>query len=336
MQMSIKLINTFPFNLVIGEGGLIYLNTLIKHAGEEIRDKKITHIYSSYRPFADHYAAYKLKKRNPDVVWIADFRDLIIDPHYNHIFFKDSHHAFFKRMFSRADFLTTVSDGLAEKLKKYNPEVLTIRNGIKNVPDRLVENHCKYFKIAYTGSMFLDKRNAEPLFVAIRDLINKKMMVEDHVRIIYAGKDSHIWQDLASRLQLDNILVDKGIISGPEATAIQKEACINVLLTISSKELQGVLTGKMIEYFESGSPVLAIIVGQNDPELKFIFNEIEIGDSFSDQPADLPAITDFIYREYIHWKNTGTNRKPVNLKMLKDKYSVEATMKPLLDRIVKK
>ncbi len=331
--MGIRLINTFPFNLVIGEGGLIYLNTLIKNAGREIKVNRITHIYSSYRPFADHYAAYKLKKRNPELVWIADFRDLIIDPHYNHIFFKSGHHRFFRRIFSRADFLTTVSDGLAKKLQRYNPNVLTIRNGIKNVPQHIAESHCKYFKIAYTGSMFLDKRNAEPLFVAIRDLINKKMMVEDHVRIIYAGKDSHIWQSLASQLQLDNILVDKGIISGQESTAIQKEACINLLLTISSKELQGVLTGKMIEYFESGSPVLAIIVGQNDPELKFIFNEIEIGDSFSDQPADLPAITDFIYKEYIRWKNTGTNRKPVNLKTLKEKYSIEATMKPLLERI---
>ncbi len=334
MQMGIKFINTFPFNLVIGEGGVIYLNTLIRNAAKEIADQKITHIYSSYRPFADHYAAYKLKKRFPHIIWIADFRDLIIDPHYNHIFFKNRHHRYFKRMFSRADFLTTVSDGLAKKLKRYHDEVLTVRNGINHVPDQFPETHCKYFKIAYTGSMFLDKRNAEPLFVAIRQLIGKKLMTEDHVRIIYAGKDSHVWQELASRLQLDNVLVDKGILTPNETASIQKEACINVLLTISSKELQGVLTGKMIEYFESGSPVLGIIVGQNDPELKSIFTEIEIGDTFSDQEVDLPAITDFIYKEYIHWKNTGKNRKPVNLKILKEKYSVEATMKPLLDKII--
>ncbi len=333
MQMGIRLINTFPLNLVIGEGGLIYLNTLIKNAGKAIKENNITHIYSSYRPFADHYAAYKLKKRNPELVWIADFRDLIIDPHYNHIFFKSGHHRFFKRVFSRADVLTTVSDGLAKKLQRYNPDVLTIRNGIKNVPDHIAESHSKYFKIAYTGSMFLDKRNAEPLFVAVRDLINRKMIIEDHIRIVYAGKDSRIWQALASRFHLDTILVDKGIVSGQEATLLQKEACINILLTISSKELQGVLTGKMIEYFESGSPVLAIIVGQNDPELKFIFNEIEIGDSFTDQPEDVSGISDFIYKEFIHWKITGTNRKPVNLKTLKEKYSVEATMRPLLEKI---
>ncbi|MDQ3016373.1 MAG: hypothetical protein M3R25_06625 [Bacteroidota bacterium] len=333
VQMGIKLINTFPFNLIIGEGGLIYYKNLLRKGRKEIEEQKITHLYSSYRPFADHYAAYKLKKQFPHLIWIADFRDLIIDPHYNHIFFKSGHHLFFKRVFRKANYLTTVSDGLARQLERYNSDVITLRNGIKNVPDQIEPTHCKYFKIAYTGSMFLDKRNAEPLFAAIRELINQHLMSEDYVRIIYAGKDSDIWQKLASKFELDAILVDKGIVSDKEATLIQREACINVLLTISSDKLEGVLTGKMIEYFESGSPVLGIVVGRNDSELSNILKELEIGKSFSDQDIDHSAIKDFIYKEYQYYKTTGMNRKPVNIDVLKSKYSSEAVMRNFLEKI---
>lgn len=330
MQYLIKLINTFPVNIMLGEGGLFYFLSLVRKGHRSIKTNKVTHLYSSFRPFADHYAAYILKKRHPHVVWIADFRDLIIDPHYRHILYQDSQQAFFKRIFKKADFITTVSDGLAHHLKEYNPNVITLRNGIKEIPHQIHPVHCKYFKIAYTGSMFLDKRNAEPLFVAVSELINQKFIEAEDVRIIYAGKDSQKWYDLAKKYELESLLTDKGIVETKEVTNIQKNACINVLLSIASDLLHGVLTGKMIEYFEAGSPVLGIIVNKNDPELNSILHELNIGDSFSDNPYDQDGIRQFIFTEYLEWKKTGMNRKPVDIALLKERYSIEKTMQPLL------
>ena len=331
MQYLIKLINTFPVNIMLGEGGIFYYLSLVRKGYRSIKTNKITHLYSSFRPFADHYAAYILKKRHPHIVWIADFRDLIIDPHYRHILYQDSQQAFFKRIFKRADVITTVSDGLANHLKEYNNNVITLRNGIKKIPQQINPVHCKYFKIAYTGSMFLDKRNAEPLFKGLSELIGQKFIKEEDVRIIYAGKDSQYWIDMARKYELDSILVDKGIVTAKEVVDIQKNACINVLLSIASDLLYGVLTGKMIEYFEAGSPVLGIIVNTNDPELNSLLEELEIGESYSDNPGDHSAISQFIFNEYLEWKRTGMNRKPVNMHVLREKYSTEQTMKPLLD-----
>src|SRR6187431_2141305 len=104
-QWVIRLINTFPVNIIAGEGGLIYFINLLAEGKRAIKQDGITHLYSSYRPFADHYAAWWLKKRYPELIWIADFRDLIIDPHYNHVLFSEKHDAFFKNMFSSADIL---------------------------------------------------------------------------------------------------------------------------------------------------------------------------------------------------------------------------------------
>ncbi len=328
-QWMIRLINSFPFNIVAGEGGLIYFYNLLRKGSKSIREEHITHLYSSYRPFADHYAAFLLKKKHPHIFWIADFRDLIIDPHYNHILFAGNHQTFFSKIFRKADLLTTVSDGLATQLLAYNQNVITLRNGIEGDISQPQPVPASRFTFAYTGSMFLDKRNVEPLFQGLQELLQDAAIDGGDISIIYAGKDGHFWKQVAEKYRLESLLDDRGIVSTDEAQQIQHDACINVLLTVSSDQLQGVLTGKMIEYFQSGSPVLGIVVGQNDPELQSILAELEIGTSFSDQPSDLEHLKSFILREYLHWKDTGMNRKPVNTDILKRKYSMDAVMTPL-------
>ena len=312
---------------------MIYFIQLLREGRKAIKTEGITHLYSSYRPFADHYAAYWLKTKYPHVYWIADFRDLIIDPHYGHILFAESHQPFFKKIFSSADLLTTVSDGLATHLVAYNPNVLTLRNGIEGDIKQSPPLASPLFTIAYTGSMFLDKRNAEPLFLALQGLFQDAKLDAEHIRIIYAGKDKGYWNKLAAEFRFESILENKGIVTTDEADVIQQEACINLLLTISSDQLQGVLTGKMIEYFASGSPVLGIVVGQNDPELQSILHELEIGECFSEMADDVEAIKAFILHEYRLWKSTGMNRKPVNMDVLRNKYSTDAVMKPLMERL---
>ncbi len=332
-QWFIRLINSFPFNIVAGEGGLIYFYNLLRKGSKAIRTEQITHLYSSYRPFADHYAAYLLKKKYPEVFWVADFRDLIIDPHYNHILFAGNHHTFFKKIFSRADLLTTVSDGLAIHLRAYNENVITLRNGIEGDTPEPQPVQSSSFSIAYTGSMFLDKRNAEPLFIALQQLLQETKIEGGDIRIIYAGKDGDYWKRIAANYRFESLLEDRGIVTNEEAKAIQYAACINLLLTVSSAQLQGVLTGKMIEYFEAGSPVLGIVVGQNDQELQSMLQELEIGDTFSDKDEDLDGIKAFIFHEYKQWKNTGMNRKPVNREILRKNYAMDVVMKPLMDSI---
>ncbi len=333
-QRYIKLINTFPFNLIIGEGGPLYFINIIIRGNNAIRKHKITHLYSSFRPFTDHFAAYILKIRHPQVFWIADFRDLMFDPYFNNLYFKNFHLQLFKRIFKKANLLTTVSDGLAQHLMMYNQNVITLKNGIFNIPIDQSPVYCPSFTIAYTGSMYLDKKNARPLFVALKELIDEGNLQKEKVNIIYAGKDSFYWNEMAESFDLFSILDIRGNLSSDEAMMIQKNACINLLLSISSDELTGILTGKMIEYFEAGSPVLAIVTNQIDPELENSLHELQIGKSFSDRESDLPGIKKFIYNEYKQWLNTGTNRKPVDLTILKDKYSVTETMKPLFDIIL--
>jgi hypothetical protein len=259
----------------------------------------------------------------------------MIDPHFNRIYFPKLHHWFFKKLFSQANLLTTVSDGLAKQLKRYNPKSIALRNGIEDSMQPILPTPILHFSIVYTGSMYLGLRNPEPVFLALSTLIQEFKIAQSDLHIIYAGKDAASWKELATRYHLESIFMDKGIIAEEEAAQLQRQACINLLLSISSDQLQGVLTGKLMEYIKAGSPLLGIIVGQNDPEIQLILHELEIGDSFSDQAADEDAIKEFVYSEYLKWKATGRNRQPVNLEVVTRKYALSVTMEALYTELEK-
>lgn len=308
-RFFIKLINTLPFNLIIGEGGFFYIIRSFRRGGKLIRQEGITHIYSSYRPMADHFTAWLLKRRYPALRWIADFRDLAVEPHYRQQFLPGWHHRIYKKIFRRAEVLTTVSPGLVNQLKKYNTEVIAIPNGIKKGHSFSEKIGSQFFTIAYTGSMFLEERNVIPLLKVIKGMIARGRIDRNKCRIQYAGKDGLIWETLADEWHLEDIILNFGLLSRERTEALQADACVNLLLTISSHKLQGVLTGKYIEYLQAGSPILAIVKNQNDPLLADELKRFNAGISVSDQDMDLPLIEAFLLDKYHYWLKNGCNER---------------------------
>ena len=332
-QFGIRMINSFPFSILLGEGGLFYFFSLLRKGQQTVDEHKITHLYSSFRPFADHYAAYWIKKRNPAVCWIADFRDVIVDPHYGHILWPKAHQRFFKNIFQKADIITTVSEGLAKNLRQYGDKVITVRNGIEHSLDEVTPVTTSKFTLVYTGSMMLDTRNPRPVFMALKGLMDLGKIDTGLVQLIYAGKDGNQWETLAAEYHMTQQLINNGIMEGDQARRLQHEACINLLLTTSSPELSGVLTGKLIEYIEAGSPILALVKGIVDPELKSIIYNANLGKCFLDTDDPSGDMAAFILDEYIKWKNTGLNRKPANLDWIKRTLDISAVMAPLMNRL---
>jgi len=332
-QFIIKLLNTFPVNIIFGEGGGYYVIKSYLKALKQISTNKITHIYSSYRPFADHYIAYRLKKKFPELIWIADFRDLIIDPHYDQQFFPKLQHQIYKNIFKKADVLTTVSDGLINSLLSYNNSVLAIPNGIESNYVLPLPSRIDKFNLVYTGAMFLDERNGEPVFAALRNLINDEILNRESVEVIYAGKDAFKWKQYADKYQLSDLLKCVGQVSQDDAIKLQEHASINILLSISSDKLSGVTTGKFIEYLKAGSPILAIFKDKNDESMQNKLTKLNIGAAFSDHLSDLNRIQEFVLKEYNYWLKHRENRKPLNIDQFKNEFDRKHIFKPLIELI---
>ena len=129
------LLNSFPFNLLIGEGGLIYVLTGTYKALALVQKHQQTLVFSTFRPYSDHAIGYLLKCFRPSIFWVADFRDLHLDPALNETFFPWLQRWFNRKILAKADVVTTVSKGLAEHLEAFHPNVVVLQNGIGNVVD---------------------------------------------------------------------------------------------------------------------------------------------------------------------------------------------------------
>ena len=76
------------------------------------------------------------------------------------------------------------------------------------------------------------------------------------------------WQERMSQHALSDLLDDKGMISRDDAKKLQRRSHVNILLTYTSDELKGNLTGKVYEYIAANRPIIAIINGPYDEEMQ--------------------------------------------------------------------
>jgi glycosyltransferase involved in cell wall biosynthesis len=298
-----RLKDSFPTNLLLDEGGLLYIMSAYRQAVKLIKTHAISYVYSSYRPYADHLIAWLLKGRFPHLYWIADFRDPHVDLNRHNVYWPGLQHAFNRRIIARADKAVTVSQGLARYLVRYGKPVEVLRNGINPAffsPDgkRLSER----FSIAYTGSIYPNKQTAMPLLETLASLLEDGLLSAAHLQLRYAGKDQAIWDAWAAACGLSAINSSKGLLSLEESLDIQRSSQLNLLLTWSGPHIQGILTGKLYEYLAAQRPILALVQGGYESELAGILQSARAGFAYFSDAPDRAGLRHFILERYAAWQ----------------------------------
>ena len=125
------------------------------------------------------------------------------------------------------------------------------------------------------------------------------------IEIVYAGRDSQQWQEMIEEYGLEKISKNYGIVPLEKARTLQAEAHVNLLLTYSSSDLQGNLTGKLYEYLAAGRPIITIINGSRDEEIEHLIDETKGGIVVYNQKADAKQLEQFLKKSYQEWKTTG-------------------------------
>ncbi|MBK8350049.1 MAG: hypothetical protein IPL08_21445 [Saprospiraceae bacterium] len=143
------------------------------------------------------------------------------------------------------------------------------------------------------------------------------------------GKDGAQMRAIASECGIEDIFEDEGFVKREQASLVQDQSHINLLLTSSSPEHQGVLTGKLFDYIESRRPVLCMINGVFDEELEAFFNKYNLGKIF--YPDQEMMIVQYLDDLYTEWKNTGTVAGRSDIKLLTESLSWEGQARKLMD-----
>jgi hypothetical protein len=306
LSRFLHLLDAFPFNLLVSDGGLVYIFLAYRKSVRLVKTQKTTHVLSSFRPYSDHVVAWLLKRRFPQLFWVADFRDLHLDPSRKALWQPKLQRWFNHQILKKANLVTTVSEGLAQHIFPFHPRVYVLRNGIDPIglvqKERLLPN--EKFTIAYTGSLYPGYQQPVFLFQTLNALVQKGKLSSSDFQLIYAGKDSAIWQEALKKSRLNCPSLDLGMCSLQDARAIQQHSDLNVLFSWSTPNLYGILTGKLYDYLAARKPIVALVNGSHDPELEQIIDETQSGKVFyKDQETALAA---HILGLYQLWgKNAG-------------------------------
>lgn len=331
------LLNSFPFNLLVGEGGAIYLILGWRAALKLVKNGEISLIFSSFRPYADHCIAWLVKRSHPEIFWVADFRDLHINPILKETFFPLFQKWCARKILAKADLVTTVSKGLAAHLKPFHPNVVVLRNGIgelvnKSNPSPVPQDQSPTtkFTITYTGSMSRWLCSPMLLLEVLSEMVSSKELHPDKFEILYAGKDQLSWDSIVQKTSPPIPFRSLGLISHDKAIQLQQKSHINLLLTYSSNELSGILTGKLYEYLAARRPILLMVNGVKDDELEDIFNETNAGIIVYNQNSMKKCIRNFIFELYEEWLKTGEVSHRIKLESLEN-YKWENMMTAFLE-----
>lgn len=227
-------------------------------------------VISSFSPITGHLLAYTLKGRCPDICWVADYRDLwslnecVPRPVFPLNFLQ---RWLEKILNSRADLLVTVSKELCADMEAcFNRPVHVVENGY--FPEDLCRGEeCapgfnRKYTFAYTGSLYRDKQDPAPFFLALKELISRGRISSDEVEVRFYGENSYLLKDKVRAHGLENIVTLFPLVSRDESFSIQRQATALIFLESDAPGSLGVLTGKLFEYMISGRPVIAVGISE--------------------------------------------------------------------------
>ncbi len=255
-------------------------------------------IISSAGPVTAHLIAAGLKKMH-GLPWIADFRDLWTQNHYypyvlaRRLIEKKLE----RKTIAYADALVTVSQPLADKLGELHSgkKIFTITNGFD--PDEIQETPLtKQFTITYAGLVYAGKQNPEPLFAAVKKLIDQQVIHSKNIVIRFFGPPLHWLDEEIKRYRLETVARQYGSVPREIVLSKQRESQILLLLNWNDPNEKGVYTGKIFEYLAARRPIFAL-GGAADDVVSHLLNETGAGIHVVSEQSILKTLKSW-YLEY--------------------------------------
>lgn len=266
-------------------------------------------IISTYGPKWTHLAAREIKKTNPGVRWIADYRDPVA---YSLRTMTEANINFAKEYTKDAACIITVVplEYMAMNIAD-DQRCETVSNGFDgNELAQRTRIKSEHFIIAYTGTLYSDgaaKRDLQPLLRALNELIDEEKIDKDDVDFVYCGPSEDVFLSQVAPFPHIN-WTNRGMVSRNESLTLQNESSLLVLSTWNTEYERGVVTGKVFEYFASKVPIVCICSGTIPNSLsKKMIETSNAGTCYEEAntETDYPRLKKYLTEKYLEWKTKG-------------------------------
>ncbi|CAN5386426.1 glycosyltransferase family 4 protein [soil metagenome] len=259
-------------NFFIPDARIGWVKYALKKATEIIQSENISTVYISSPPHSTQLIGLALKKKFPNLRWIADMRDPWTDIYY----YKDLLHtppakrkdARYERMvLEQADQIVVVSDSIRKAFASKSAhidiqKIQVIANGFDEDDFKNLEATEKNnFYITYVGTM-ADTYKPEVFFEVLKSLIQQ--FPEKKIRFRFIGSIPWTVKEITKKLDIEASCEWIGHVNHDEAIRYMQISDVLLLIIPDAPGAEGILTGKLFEYMGTGRLILGLGPKQGD------------------------------------------------------------------------
>ncbi|PRX55126.1 glycosyltransferase [Flagellimonas meridianipacifica] len=309
-------------NFFIPDARKHWVKPSIAYLSNFIEEEQIQTIITTGPPHSLHLIGLGLKQKY-DIRWIADFRDpwTSIGYHKKLRLTKSSqkkHKYLEKTVLDTADKLIVTSNTTKAEFEKIaNTPIEAITNGFDTVPE--VGKLDSKFTISHIGSL-LTGRNPMGLWKVLRELVDAHKDFANALQIQLVGVVGEEVKDSIVNSGLADYVDFLGYVSHENVLRLQQQTQILLLLEIDSKETQGIIPGKLFEYFNAGRPILGI--GPKDWEAGQMIDATQSGKVFGH--TDTEAIKTVLLEWFRQYQNNQLHIRPKHIEKYHRKVLTES------------
>lgn len=225
-------------------------------------------LYSSSQPFSTHLLAMAIKKACPSLPWVIDLRD----EWTNNAFVKAYGYtpsrikleaAMERKVFEMADAIVINTPYMRDNSVIDYPELKekfhVIPNGFDREDFEGLEpvGRNDRFTLTYTGLIY-GNTSPETVFKAVSKLITQNRMKAETIRLRFIGRFK---VEQLKKMAIDHGLDDivETLPYMPHRQSIQNLIQSDAVLLLLGEGTEAIYTGKLMEYINTGRPILASI-----------------------------------------------------------------------------
>lgn len=303
-------------NFFIPDARVFWVKPSTTFLEKYLTENKIDVVVTSGPPHSMHLIGLNLKKKLPNLKWIADFRDPWTEiSYYKHLKLtksSDQKHRFLEsEVFKNADITLATSYTDAENFRKNGANAICITNGFDesdNIKTRQLSDTQTRFTLSYIG-VLEQLRNPENLWEVLNDLVKTNDYFAENFSLKFVGRvDDKILENLENS-SLKNHIQNLGYLSHGKAVEEMSKTSLLLITNFPSEASKGIIPGKIFEYLATGKQILSF--GPKDADVSRILDETNAGQHFSYDDSE--KLKKFILEKFELWKtgNLGDNTENI-------------------------
>jgi glycosyltransferase involved in cell wall biosynthesis len=293
-------------NLLIPDPRVFWVRPSVKFLNDFLRENEIKTIVTTGPPHSIHLIGYRLKRKNPHLKWLADFRDPwsewgLLDSLGAGRVARRIHRKLEAKVLQLADHIVTITPFYVRQFEALsNRKVNLLTNGYDQDDfKRLKIEPTEKFVIRHVG-IVNEKCDPRPFMNAVQQLAADNDLFRSSIQVDFVGEVHPQFKSFVEHdTQLSAFTTFTPPIAHSDLILLYGKSSVLLLVLTGYKDAEGYMPGKLFEYLATTVPIVGI--GPENGDASDVLRELGSGGMIDG--AHVEKIKKRILELFHNWKN---------------------------------